>query len=186
MAQVVSNFPAGPFGFYYGETKAQAIAAVGRAAIKKDQGDTLSLTSAPKPHKEFEEYLLIFSPNLGLLKIVAVGKTIENDTHGSELRSRFSSLEEALVRTYGQNKELDFIRSGSLWTEANEFMMSLAKKERTLTAYWIERPLPNNLKLISLDCLGLSRTNGYIDLVYEFKGWDEYVDSKEEKENGVL
>src|ERR1700675_3671928 len=83
---------AGPFGFDYGMTKNQVIALVGADKILKEDGPLLRVAAAPKPDENFEAYLLIISPDQGLLKIIATGKTLDTSEFGTELRVYYGAM----------------------------------------------------------------------------------------------
>src|ERR1039457_209953 len=87
-ANQVEKATTGPFGFYCGETKDQAIAQIGNDSVKTQSPTRLEVTTAPKPYPEFEEFLLTFSTEKGLLRIVAIGHNITDDASGSQIRSR--------------------------------------------------------------------------------------------------
>ena len=78
--------PSGPFGFEYGMTREQIIKLIGKQAVKETKGDTMDVTTAPKPHPAFERYILIVSPDKGLLAVSALGKG-----HGDKCLWRGSS-----------------------------------------------------------------------------------------------
>jgi hypothetical protein len=73
-----------PFGFRRGMTKAEVIAAVGAKAVVKDEGDTLILSTAPKPHPDFNAYSVVISPTTG----VAYVRVTHSRIHLSKRRTR--------------------------------------------------------------------------------------------------
>src|SRR6266516_3833612 len=100
---------AGPFGFEYGMTKDQVIAAVGKDKVintenykVRNESYILRVASAPKPDDRFEAYLLLISPDKGLLKIIATGKTIDTSEIGTELRVNFGAMRDSLSKKYGE------------------------------------------------------------------------------------
>jgi hypothetical protein len=76
----------GPFGFQYGMSKQDIIRLVGRASVKDEKSDMLTVTTAPKSHPVFEYYMLMISPQKGLLKIVAVGKDVASNDYGEQVK----------------------------------------------------------------------------------------------------
>src|SRR5438067_137324 len=89
----------GPFGFFFGMTKEQVIRLVGQSAVKEitDEGQTIRLTTAPRPHPAFDYYLVVISPDRGLLKIVAVGNTIQTNGYGDDLKSAYNEILDAVA-----------------------------------------------------------------------------------------
>lgn len=176
-------------------TRSQVIQLVGQANVdeKNSKGDVLILRTAPKPHPAFEVYTLIISPELGVLKIGAVGVTISTSSFGTEIHNSFVEIRDAVSETYGKpSTEFDFVQSGSLWTEPNDWMMGLLKKERSLDAYWISKKahpengtieLPNDIGAISLEATALSTEKGYLTLTYELEGWEAYLEALKAKQN---
>lgn len=175
----------GPFGLARGMTPDAVIAKVGRASVKAFKGDLLQLSTAPAPHPSFDEYSLVFSPNNGLLKIIASSKYIQTNGFGEEIKDLFSTIKAAITKTYGMPQAFDFLRTGSIWDEPRDWMAGLLKKERTLVAYW-GGALPYGLQDISLEAAALSTEKGYLLLSYEFMGWGDYVDSKKAKSDDVF
>ncbi len=175
-----------PFGFGRGMTKAEVLKLVGNRAVKKEDEDSLMLTAAPKGYPDFELYHLIFSPKAGLLKLVAISKDVDSDAYGDELRSKFSSIKQALTETYGTGKELEYLHDGSIWNERRDWMMGLTKKERTLAVYWDFGTGQNGLSDVVLEARGLNSDTGYLSLAYEFEGWSDHVDQVTKKKESVF
>lgn len=170
-----------PFGFHRGMTRAEVIKAVGAASIdtKHSQGDFLSVSTAPKPYSAFEAYNLWFSPSQGLLKISAIGKTIQTNRFGEQIRVAYGEISKALRATYGEPEVLDFLKTGSIWKEPEDWTMGLLKEEREYSEYWSKYSLKlADMSGIVLEALALSDERGYLIVSYEFEGWEEYVEAK--------
>ena len=177
---------AGPFGLRRGMTQEQVIQIVGKGAAKETKGDTLQVWTVPRPHPAFEFYLLIFSPKDGLLKISAYGNDIKTNGFGASVRTSFIEIRDAISQTYGQPEfTSDFLRSGSIWKEPEDWMMGLLKEERILAALW-EKALPNRIHGIGLEAVALSTEEGFLRLGYEFDGWHEYVEAKKKEAGAVF
>lgn len=186
---------AGPFGLERGMTKAQIIQLVGRSAVIADktdalEGSDLTLSTVPKPYKEFERYILVISKSDGLLKVLAVGRDFDTSADGEQLRDHYSALLNLLSSSYSSPTEsFDFLKDGSIWTDAQDFTMGLLKQDRTLESYWVASKGPalkDSISAINLSANASSRTAGYINLGYEFAGWDAYVDRLKAQEGSVL
>jgi hypothetical protein len=176
----------GPFGLRRGMTQEQVIQVVGKGAVKEAKDDTLELLTVPKPHPAFEFYQLIFSPTGGLLKIIAYGNDITTNGFGERVHDSFIEIRDAISEVYGQPEgTLDFLKAGSIWNEPEYWMMGLLKEERTLATNW-QKALPNRIYGIVLDAKALSTEKGFLHLVYEFDGWNEYVDAKKAKAGTVF
>jgi hypothetical protein len=174
----------------------QALSPVERLFQQPAKGDLLALKTAPKPHPAFEGYIVTISPEKGILKVTAIGVDVQTNGFGSELRTHFSEMRDAVSGNYGNpTKDYDFLSAGSLWKEPRYWMMGLLKKERNLDAYWISKKthpesgsveLSNDISIIALGAIATSLEKGYLKLGFEFEGWESYLDDKKAKQNTVL
>jgi hypothetical protein len=172
----------GPFGFEKGMTREQIIQMVGRGAIDPDPQDLphgrLTLTTAPKPHSSFDKYVLYISPKGGLLKVLAIGKDISTDAYGLELQQAYASIVEGVSKKYGPPTNSFDYHKGDLFKDADQWMMALYDKDRTLESFWdITRPI-NNVTEIKVEAKATGRDTGFVNYVVEFVGWDQYVDER--------
>ncbi len=175
-------------------TKSQVISIIGHDAVKKDTTDTLggsslTVSAVPKPFREFEEYLLIFSNTDGLLKIAAIGKDIPTSEEGTELRQHYSDLKQLLSGIYSMPQEVDFLKSdNSALAEPGNFMLSMLENERDLACLWSgdKMKLKDDIGGIVLEAKASRLDTGYLELTYEFNGWGDYVDKLKADEGTVL
>lgn len=177
----------GPFGFTQGMTLAQ---------LKKVGPITSSAmplvyrtTVAPKPHPGFEGYSLVVSPTNGLCKVLAVGKDIQTNGFGIDVRSAFERLETALTERYGSSSKFDELLPGSIWKDANDWTIGLAKKERFLMAAWNRKygsTLPPGVDTIALEAKGMSNGKAYLQLAVEFENFDKCQAEMAAEENSAL
>ena len=96
---------------------------VGKDAIeeKYSRDDQLRLRTAPKPHPDFDGYLVTISPQRGLVKLLASGKTIETTRYGDEVHRAFEEIRDAVSKVYGPPEHTyDFLRADSIWTGPSE------------------------------------------------------------------
>jgi hypothetical protein len=184
-----SSAPANPFGFEFGMTKQQAIAKLGKDAVAKDSGVNVVFKNAPNPHPDFEIYIAAFSPEKGLLKITAVSKDIQTSDDGSELRQKFNAFLSALREKYGKPvKDFDFCKGNDVECGSEYFMMELKEKNRYLNSYWTnaDNALPPHLQTIEIEAIAAGINKGYIQIAYEFEGWDAFVDELDKKRNSTF
>jgi hypothetical protein len=192
-------FAAGPFGFECGMTKEQVVKLVGQGAVKhinwelaqesgiSNQNDMLMLSTAPKPHKDFGEYLLLFAPKLGLVKLVAIGKPVPTSRYGDDLKNFFLETRDAIADNYGTPETFDSLRFGSIWNEPQDWMTGLLKGERTLMSGWeLKTTRPNHITGIMLKATASSTEEGHLELIYEFEGFTEYERSQKAKATTVF
>ncbi len=177
---------AGPFGFNYGMTKDQIIAIVGKDAVIKDQGFVLRVVKAPEADNRFEAYSLIISPDKGLLKIIAAGQTIDTSQYGTEVQVGFRTLRDSLIPYLGApTKDYDFVQPGSQLQSPSDWAEALQKKERVLASTWdfadqksTSKSLKNDhIRAVILEAMGLRKGETWVQLSYEFEGFEEFYKS---------
>jgi hypothetical protein len=146
--------------------------------LKMERPNLYSTPAVPKPHPDFDDYRLIVTPTHGLCKISAWSKSLTTSVYGTELVSKFSSIEDALTAKYGSPRRYDFLRSGSIWDEPRDWMMALVKKERTLVSYWSGegRNWPDNIQSISVEAVAVGTEHAIIKLDYDFKNSSECIE----------
>lgn len=166
---------AGPFGLDMGTPLVELNK---QMKLKLEITGVYSTPSVPKGHLDFGGYQLIVTPAQGLCKIVAYSQVISTSVYGTELASKFSSLESALSSKYGKPKKFDFLKGGSIWKEPRDWMAGLLKKERILSSYWLIKnlELPDSIRIIQLEAVAISREEARIELLYEFKNFDQCRD----------
>ncbi|MBS0967684.1 hypothetical protein P0E69_09685 [Chimaeribacter arupi] len=166
----------GPFGLESGLTKKNIEDMTGEELKPVENNPNLYTSqSLPKNNADFEAYGLLISPKSGLCQIRALGKTIDTDSYGLALQSKYKDLSESLSSIYGNAEKNDFLLSGSIWKDPQDWMMALSKKERFLSAEWkgtSSSPLKNNLNSISIEARSSRSDKGYIFLQYNFKNID--------------
>lgn len=179
-----------PFGFKMGMTKAQIINILGEKAIKEAKEDSLVLSSAPAPHPDFDTYVVVISPDKGLLKVGAIGKPISVNDEGNELKEQFEDVYTSLAAKYGNGEKLDFVQGGEANKEPQYWMMTLLDHERTLLVCWNYEEGNSGTGQtktgVLLEAHALSINVGNLTLEYEFPGWSNYLASKEARQNSVF
>jgi hypothetical protein len=177
---------AGPFGFNYGMTKDQIVAIVGKDAVIKDQGYILRVVKAPEADKNFEAYTLLISPDKGLLKIIAAGQTIDSSKYGIEIQVGFKTLRDSVAAEYGApTKDYDFVQPDSPLQSPSDWTAALQKKQRVLASTWdlteqkhkSKSVKDEHVTAIILESMGLKDNSAWVQLTYEFEGFEEFYKS---------
>jgi hypothetical protein len=173
----------GPFGFKGGLSFEEIEKMVGKENIIENDGSYI-LKKLPKSIDDFGLAICSIDKEKGLVRIMAITEDISSDSYGSVLRTRFNNMSTAIKGKYGEPaNEFDFLRYGSLWNEDREFIMGILKKERTLATYWNLSENENKVKSIGL-IVGANYSDAfYINLTYEFEGFDEYSDNKNKEKS---
>ena len=169
---IVLLFPlevlSGQFGLEVGETK-ESIQKKGVRLIESESYWYLT-NKLPKGNSQLNNYSLLITPISGLCRIVGRTESIETNSFGTQLISKFEFFETALNKKYGKGEKYDFVKSGSIWDDEKYWMMGLYQKERYLTSIWDKEKdnLPNHLNSIALDTHARTTGEGVISLNYEF------------------
>jgi hypothetical protein len=145
-----SGAVAGPFGLEMGASVKELDVA--------GSGFKLSLNSVPNPHPLFTNYSIWHSIETGVCRILAISKISENDRYGEDVKSTFSRVRKALEEKYGDAKTVDYLKSGALWKETDEWVMAIRQNERTYAALW-ESPSDQNGEAYSLIQLWVEATS---------------------------
>ncbi|MFZ4835116.1 hypothetical protein [Rouxiella sp. Mn2063] len=166
----------GPFGLEAGLSKKNIEDMTGGDLKPVENSANLYTSeSLPKQNADFEAYGLLISPKAGLCQIRAIGKNVDTDSYGIALKSKYEELSDSLSSIYGKAEKNDFLLSGSIWKEPQDWMMALNKKERFLSAEWKgtkEAPLKNNLRSVSVEVRANGSSQGYVFLQYDFSNSD--------------
>ncbi|WP_417635157.1 hypothetical protein, partial [Enterobacter hormaechei] len=111
----------GPFGLDVGLSKKNIEDMTGEDLKPvANSADLYTSASLPKKNADFEAYGLLISPDAGLCQIRAVGKSIDTDSFGIALKSKYEELSDSLSSIYGKADKNDFLISGSIWKEPRE------------------------------------------------------------------
>jgi hypothetical protein len=73
-----------------------------------------------------------------------------------------------------------------MWNAEGEyFMVELKEKNRVLNSYWSsgKNNLPLHLQTLAIEAIASGINKGYIQIAYEFEGWDAFVDEQDKKRN---
>lgn len=191
LLSITCTAQSGPFGFQKGMTRTQIVHLVGQSAvdIKHSSGDTVTLKTAPKPNSRFDSYVLLISPTDGLVKVLGIGSVIQTGDDGSDLKSAYDDVVEAVTQKYGEpTNNFDVCNGGTGCSDSQYWMLSLMEKNRTVACYWLQ-PLPSQaMKDAHVHGIGvkiepLSINSGYVSVGYEFEGFSDYLDKKKAAEN---
>jgi hypothetical protein len=168
------NADAQAFGIKMGQKAASLEGAVEQKENRGRATRQYVLKTVPLPNSEFESYLATETTRQGICKVSGIGKTHVSDRFGFSIRRAFDELDSALTARYGEaTGAYDFLHAGSIWSEADEFAMSLRRDERSLTKIW--EPSGEAISAIMLDAKAVSSSDTYLTLSYEFTNFDACV-----------
>jgi len=173
---------AGPFGFEHGMTKDEITTLVGRQSLVKIvNGNIYEFSTAPRPYEAFEFYLLMISPEKGLVKVWAISRDVDTGTDGEQLKKKFQEIQTFVSETYGKGETYDSLKAGSIWSAPKDWMLGLLKEERSLACTWMLTIRKDDITAIRLDTGALSPEKGYVSLGYAFEGFAEYIEAADLK-----
>lgn len=179
----------GPFGLAMGLTAAQIQASGTTLTAIPEIPGLMRSSAAPLPNSSFSEYLYMFGSDSGLCKVIASTAPIAANPFGDQIKSTFDELSRAITEKYGAPESHQFVKNGSIWTDSNDWMMSLAKEERFHASYWTTAKIPempNNIVSIGLTARAESPYKGYVSLAYEFSNFESCQDERKKLKNSSL
>ena len=128
--------------------------------------------------------MLSVHDELGILKIIGIGKTNENDKYGNAVRDAFDRVVKSLDGKYGANlrhmvnesvstgdlsgtaQTFDYLKPSSIWNRDGDFLQALADDDRVLVKYYsLEGYDP--LSRITVEAEALSSYQSYLTVHYE-------------------
>lgn len=124
----------------------------------------------PKPNAGFDIYTAFATEKTGVCKVLAYGKAFDTSVFGEEVVRKYKSITGIMDAKYTLDKEYDFVRQGSLWTEPKYYMMGLYKNERSLISFYQDKT--DDTKII-VEAAALSTESAFIKITYEFSNFDE-------------
>jgi hypothetical protein len=164
--------PDGPFGIAEGEPLSRL-----SSPMKQEVPGLYKLATTPEPYPGIEFYLVQNTPQHGTCMVKAISTDIASDSQGSELMSAVDHVEEDLVERYGKPQKFDFLHSGSIWNQPEDWLMGLSKSERSYSYFW-ERPKGADPKVwrgvtvIGL-VAGADGSKGWYTIEYDFENIKE-------------
>jgi hypothetical protein len=152
------------FGLKMGMTLAELKAITTFNPVQKTSGGYQAESLPNGDAAEFRSYGFFVSPKQGLCKVFGIGKTVDTGSDGSDLRMVFQRVEDRLKAKYGPpTLAADYLNSGSIWHEPNEWMMALKLKERQLATFWQYES--GSIEVIANS---VGSNQGWVMLQYEF------------------
>lgn len=177
----------GPFGLKMGLARSEIEKIIHDLRSEDGSPSWSSASTVPTPHPDFESYSLQFSEKSGLCVIVGIGKDVQSGNTGSEIRTKFDSLDEALSSKYGKGKKYDF--SSERYDSPEFWMLHLLQKNRTLAKVWdrdTKATLLNNISSIFMQAHASNITTGYVNVRYEFENIDDCTTEEKAKATQAL
>ena len=140
-------------------------------------------SSAPKAHPAFEYYLIQYHSDFGVCVLAGVGKKVDTNSFGSQLKIEMDKIIDQIASKYGPpTKEVDQLMSGSIWTEPEDFMMSLIRGERNIMTIWISEKREHAFDLVGISPVAQGTGVGNLMVSYKYPNRDkceEFIKNEE-------
>lgn len=102
--------------------------------------DAKYIVTPPKPHPNFETYLVQATPNLGVVWIKAVSPLICNDAYGNLTIQAMERIRGQLELRYGPGELTDYLMFDSIWSEPRDWSNAVEANERVYSFTWEKKP----------------------------------------------
>lgn len=137
--------------------------------------------SVPKNLSVAESYVLYFSKEYGLQKVLMVGETFTNDVYGIAGKDRYAKLKGALDSKYSGATSYEYV-GRTVYNESDEFFQCLDYAGcGNWGTYWTD-----NIKgSVVLELMGLRRGSGFVKLSYEGELWSRAISEKDKVEDAA-
>tara|TARA_Y100001978_G_scaffold147340_1_gene132347 strand:+ start:504 stop:1097 length:594 start_codon:yes stop_codon:yes gene_type:complete len=181
---IAISFPlevlSGQFGLEVGES----IESIKNKGVKLQKAENYwyYTRNLPTGNSKLKTYALLVTPKSGLCKIIANTKPTYSNMFGDQLIKEFEFFETALGKKYGKSKEVNYLKSGSIWNRGKDWMMGIKRKERYLRAIWSREygsNLPSYIYGILLDTEVRKLDEGLISIHYEFTNKDKCIEEQD-------
>jgi hypothetical protein len=132
----------------------------------------------------------LISPDKGLLKIIAAGQTIDSSAYGVEIQVGFKTLRDSVIERYGApSMDYDFVQPNSQLKSPSDWTAALEKKQRVLASTWdladqkhlLKSVKDEHVTAIILEAMPLRDNSAWIQLTYEFEGFEEFYKTVNKK-----
>ena len=143
-------------------------------AEKTDQEFTYRITP-PKTHPEIERYLVTATPGQGVCAVGGISTDHSEDAFGIKVRNVAIDIRKQIDTVYGPSRIEDFLETGSIWRNANEWTTAIFKHERTYQFVWGKKAGPiisNNVVKISASVQAFDHSSTYLLILFVFKNYE--------------
>lgn len=151
-----------------------------------DIGNKVILDSVPKPHPLFDLYLVWTSDSTGVCMVTAMSKEFDNDRFGANVRSEFEKISTALKGLYGDPERIDFLKSGGIWDDPDEWVMSIRQNERVFGDVFEnvrQTDAGSNLTGLEMQISAFASDTSVIRLQYQFDNFEECTSAIDNEAN---
>lgn len=172
----------GPFGIAFGTPLSK---------LNATQDGEVYNVVPPKPHPAFEGYMVRATPEHGVYWIKAYTDIVYTPVYGDGLRRKTDEIADQIESVYGTcTQKFDFLRSGSIWDEPEDWMAGLNKKERYYLYSWDAEKapalIPRKIESLQVAAMALANDKGVVLIEYTGTSYDAAVKSIAEKQKNAF
>jgi hypothetical protein len=120
----------------------------------------------PSPHNAFELYVVRYHAEAGLCAIKGIGKDIVENGSGSTTKAKVDEIFSQVSQKYGKVEIFDFLSPTSIWTENDEWLMGVVKKDRSYFYLGDVSPPVEGIKQYVIAAEAISSDTGYVDIEF--------------------
>ena len=168
-----------PLGLRWGMTDPElfALSLPRLAEFTDGQIRVVEVGRSPKQIAGTAKIQLVLDAGLGLQRIIWVGETHRDDSHGEQCRDRYKRLKAALTRKYGKPGAVTEVTGRVLYAAPDQFYESLAHEG---CGRWAcQWDLRNPRLGILLEIKGVFRGEGYVSLNFEGPEWSAVLSARD-------
>lgn len=165
IALVASSTAAGPFGI---DTENFSLESYDCEPVNTTT--FFKCSTIPNKHPDIESYIIQYAEKVGVCMIKGISVDIRDNVFGSNIQSKIEQIKEQISSKYGAGDDIRYLQSGSIWDEPEDWMVGLAKDERTFATEWNMATPIDGTSIIFLAAKAINRETGYF--VVEFYSSD--------------
>ncbi|MBB1492887.1 hypothetical protein H5395_15430 [Paracoccus sp. MC1854] len=158
---------AAPFGINY---EADTPEKLGCESIKSNFYRCKTL---PAMHPDMEYYVIQYEPTVGFCMIKGVGINISDNRFGYKTQALTDRVADQVKRKYGTPQKLDYLKTGSIWDEPEDWMMGIKIQERSYAYLWSPSPPIEGIEGIIVGAHALDAETGYVNVEFHTPRTDE-------------
>ena len=163
----------GPFGISMGDLPEQH----GCESLLNG-GNSYLCHDIPKPHPDFQHYIVNAIDETGVVNIIAVGEGNQYDQFGTIVKGVIDKIANQLSNKFGEYElHIDRITNPvSVWTATDEWAKSVYYEERQYFYYWSFEPLEREDGIIEVEVSAIAPTDNttQLKILFVFSNKEEY------------
>lgn len=108
-----------------------------------------------------EFYVIQYAEGVGICMVKGVSKDVQSSVFGESIRDKVDHIKAQIEVKYGSGEDVRYLKSGSIWSEPNDWMTGLLKDERVYGTEWNLGSPIDGIDSIWLNAVGSKLDAGY-------------------------